>query len=817
MFASLHNRFGLVAITLALCCTAANAAQLADFPDDAGERPVVRIGLLTDGGLPGDASSYLLQTRLRLISLLRKDIASLTGQEFDVRFPESKRVDGRWDPARIRDGLDRLLADPEVDLIITFGALGTAAAINRPAFPKPVIAPFVVDRESQRAPFDGTASGVPNLSYVTLPLSLQQQIRRFREIVGFERVHIIFDRLILEVAPEVVERTVQLARELGAEAVAVPAAESPGEALADLPGDAQAVLVMPMFRMGVPQMQELIRGINQRGLPSMSYWGTGLVREGLLLALVEETNFERLARRIALNVQRTLLGEDPGTLPVLLEQQDRLTINMATARQIGWYPKWPVLIEADLLNEELEAADITWTLEGVALEAVRVNLDVEAAQSDLAAGEGEVAGARALLKPQLEGSVLGLVIDEDRAQASFGRQAEQTISGRLSLEQILYSDPARANVKINQYLQEARKQSYDELRLDLALQATTALLDVLRAETLVRIDRQNVRLTEDNLRVAQRRQSLGVTGPAEVYRWESQLATDRRNAIASAQRVDIARAVLNRLIHRPQEQRFKAEIPDLLSPDLVTGQGRLQPYIDNPWAFERFREFMVKEGMLNAPELKGLDAAIAAQARSLKAAKRSFWAPDVGLFADVTDRWHESGAGAEYDPGVPGLFPPDDTDWNIGVQVSLPLFTGGYRGAEVRRNTESISSLRYQKDSAAEKVELRIRTSLFQIASSSTAIELSASSAEAARRTLDLVSDSYARGVVSIIDLLDAQRNAVVAEQVAANAVYDFLIDLMEVQRAAVNFDFFRSRQDREEWFQRLDRFFEATEEQERR
>ena len=39
-------------------------------------------------------------------------------------------------------------------------------------------------------------------------------------------------------------------------------------------------------------------------------------------------------------------------------------------------------------------------------------------------------------------------------------------------------------------------------------------------------------------------------------------------------------------------------------------------------------------------------------------------------------------------------------------------------------------------------------------------------------------------GVLSIIDLLDAQSAALVAEQSAANATYQFLLDLMEAERA---------------------------------
>ena len=57
-------------------------------------------------------------------------------------------------------------------------------------------------------------------------------------------------------------------------------------------------------------------------------------------------------------------------------------------------------------------------------------------------------------------------------------------------------------------------------------------------------------------------------------------------------------------------------------------------------------------------------------------------------------------------------------------------------------------------------------------------------SADAAARTLELVQDSYARGAASILDLLDAQNNALTSELAAVTAVYDFLDDWAEVQRS---------------------------------
>ncbi|MGH7849073.1 MAG: hypothetical protein ACREOP_02115, partial [Thermodesulfobacteriota bacterium] len=64
------------------------------------------------------------------------------------------------------------------------------------------------------------------------------------------------------------------------------------------------------------------------------------------------------------------------------------------------------------------------------------------------------------------------------------------------------------------------------------------------------------------------------------------------------------------------------------------------------------------------------------------------------------------------------------------------------------------------------------------------------------------------RGVVSIIDLLDAQNAALSADLNAANSVYNFLIDLMNLQRASGKFDFFTSAEERDELFEMLDEYY---------
>ena len=87
-------------------------------------------------------------------------------------------------------------------------------------------------------------------------------------------------------------------------------------------------------------------------------------------------------------------------------------------------------------------------------------------------------------------------------------------------------------------------------------------------------------------------------------------------------------------------------------------------------------------------------------------------------------------------------------------------------------------------------------------------IGLSQEAADAASKNLDLVTEAYARGAVSIIDLLDAQNAALNAAELAANSVYDFLIDLLEVERAANRIELLGSPETAAAFFKRLEKYF---------
>ena len=128
-----------------------------------------------------------------------------------------------------------------------------------------------------------------------------------------------------------------------------------------------------------------------------------------------------------------------------------------------------------------------------------------------------------------------------------------------------------------------------------------------------------------------------------------------------------------------------------------------------------------------------------------------------------------------------------------------------------KRAREELSRLTLERQATAEQIDRRIRSALHRASASYPNIGLSRDAAEASGKNLELVTDQYVRGLVSIVDLIDAQDSALISEQNAQNAVYDFLVDWMNVGRASGQFDFFMTSVEKQEWFQQLEIFFEKS------
>ncbi len=746
-----------------------------------------------------------------------REIIAFFGTERVVDFPPQYALAVDWTSAGATAAIDRLLGDRGVDVVVALGPIASSELAHRKTLPKPAIAALIVDAAVQGLPAESGTSGVPNLSYIDVAYSTSRTLRLFHDIVPYRKLVVLVHPGLLVAIPELRDRAAALVQALGASIVFVGVTSSAADALRSLPADADAAYLAPLDQLPASGLDSLISGLNARRLPTFSYLGRAEVARGTLASYAPEDDLARRARRVAGNIRRILNGENAGTLPVGLASIPYLTLNMATARAIGFSPGWNTLTEAELLNAAPPAAGPTWTLAGAAREAVRVNLDLQAARRAVASGVESVHRARAGLLPQVQASATGTMIRDTIARASLGQQAERTVESGLSFSQTIIDDQAWANYSIAGHQQARREADRRRTELEVVLQATTAYLNVLRARALARVQRENLRVTRSNLEVAELRERTGAASLADVYRWESELATSRKQVISSDAQVQVAGLELNRVLNRPLEEAFEIEDIGIGDSTLITSDPRLVDYFGNPETFSAFRDFMVSEGRAASPDLRALDAAIASQRRAGTAAGRAFWLPTLSLQGGMSDVLSRSGAGSmpftiPTPSGPPiSLALPPDYSWKLRLQASLPIFTGFARGAARAQANIELDRLTIDREALDRTVSQQIRAALHLGGASWANIQQARAAADAARKNLELVTDAYTRGAISIINLLDAQQAALASDEAAANAVYDFLIDLMKVERAIGQFSFFRTPEERRAFMQRLDEFYRAT------
>ncbi len=735
------------------------------------------------------------------LDLLEREVATLFGDEIPVRIPAEFTRDGGWTAAGIDAALQGLLSNPKVDVVIALGVIASnqAAAIRSPA--KPLIAAVTPDARLQGFPLQGLVSGRRNFTYISNRRSVHEDLAMFHEAVGFSHLALLADALTLETIPALSRELVkEISSALNIRLTIVSVTDSVERGLAQLPGDADAVYLTPLLRLSRDEMRQLAAGLIERRLPSFSILGANELEYGVLMATRGRPgDATRYARRLALNLQRIALGENAGTIEVNYVDSPRIMINMRTARAIGFSPRYAVLADAERLYDDELAQGRPLSMIEAMNEAVAANLGLKAAALDPEIAGDDLRLARSGLLPQVGISASAVRIDADRANPLF--QAERSTDAELTTTQIIYSDDVWAAYSGARSAQSASLASYRAVLLDTQQLAATRYLQLLRALALEAVRRANVEVTRTNLDLARLRESLGASGRADVLRWESQFATDKRNLIVAQADRRKATSALNSTLNRPQNETI-API-GVKSALQIFDDSRFRTFVDNAIVWELFQDFSVDKALANAPEVVALEHQIVAQERQVLAAKRKFYVPDLALQVGAGSNISRSGAGSDL-TGT-GL---DDESWNVAIVARLPVFNGNALRADLSRERHRLDRLQRQRDALLEAVEARVRQGLHQASGSFPAVELTAQAAAAAAENLRLVTDAYSKGAVSVTELIDAQNASLSASLANADAKYAYIIDVVEILRASGDLGLVTHPETALSWFEEVERYF---------
>jgi outer membrane protein TolC len=411
--------------------------------------------------------------------------------------------------------------------------------------------------------------------------------------------------------------------------------------------------------------------------------------------------------------------------------------------------------------------------------------------------------------PSIDLSTTRSKIDEDRANPLF--QAERTTSAELKMQKVLYSERVWSNYAIARALHEADTHGLRQDVLDTLESAALAYLDLLRAQSVEEVRRSNVENTRKNLETARVREAVGVAQRSDYLRWVAQLAQDKQSLLAAEAARRQAETALARILHRSASAPFEADESDVEEPLAFVASPRMRTFLDTPEKWDAFTAFVVARALDQAPEIAQADAVITGRRRAVTASKRSGYVPEIAIVSSSSSALAKGGAGSTTVPGG-----PDADSTSIGLEVSLPLFTGRKRAAELSQARHELRASEADRAAVTDAVEARARIALHGSASSFPSIALSQEAAAAANENLSSVTDAYGRGAVSVTELIDAQDAALDAGLAAADAKFGFLSDFVGVLRAMAEFEILLDPKSREMWLHEVEQWV-ATSAAERR
>ncbi|MEM7600166.1 MAG: TolC family protein [Verrucomicrobiota bacterium] len=695
------------------------------------------------------------------------------------------------------------LADPEIDLVYAAGLVASAYAVNLPEAQrtKPVMAAALLfgDRSNGLISSEGT-SAVKNLTFISEPTRVYADLALLKRLAGTSEIFVPLDAGFIEESPGLNEAAEQLGESIGVSVRVVPLRSQSQSVLDVVPPRARAVYVPILPQVSEGERISIYRALARRGAVTVSMLGEEEVKVGALAGLASDTS-SAVARRTAVNVHQLLQGGSTANLPVVLPVRDQLLVNLTTAELTGWSPSYDISLEADFVNEPLPSGG-HMTLTKALEMATRFSAETIITREDENIEAENTRLARSDLLPQVDstythsrsktndGPISTVVSPQDFHEHALG----------VEVSQVLYSDLVLSNLGAQKRTERATKLDTLSTELDAKQQAASAYFEYLEAESLYKIEKENVRISSDNLQLAKLRIDIGSAEPSEVFRWEQALARDRATLIQRDADRELALIEFNRILASPREARWRFEEITLSDNEFYFLDERLDRLLTNREEVRRFRTFLRWYAVENSPELMSFDHSLSAQGILLRQQRRSFFVPEIALVAGAETNSFEADV----------IRRSEEDEVTLGIEFSLPLYTGGARNAELRQRQAVIRQIEATREQALQQLEANALSAFHAVEAAHPNIRLSRVSLDAAQKNYDSVLDKYSQGASTILDLLDAKDQLLSESQQSASAVYDYLDAIYQMQRSIAWFEQEKGPNERSELLDLISAFMEG-------
>lgn len=387
-------------------------------------------------------------------------------------------------------------------------------------------------------------------------------------------------------------------------------------------------------------------------------------------------------------------------------------------------------------------------------QALESNATYLAARADAEAQREALPQARAQLLPSLSISgSKGKNTTEQTSQGFFGPVTRETDydshNYALSLKQPLFRPYNFALYAQSKALVASADARLEQALQDLAVTVGAAYFDVLLARSELDVNRSQQQAYEAQMKYAEKAFMAGVGTRTDVDEARSRLDLVRAQAIQLEYKVEFALDTLRTVVGRPLTPlaALQPERVELIPPDPV----RLEDW--------------VKVAEEVNPKLRALRADVEAAEKEVWKA-RSGHMPTVDLVAQRSNSKSDSNTsiGTEYDTKM------------VGVQVSIPIFSGGYVNSTVRQAVANLEKARQQMEALRREVGLQVRKEFDAAAQGVHWVKAYVQAVKSAEQTLYSTRKGFQAGTRNSLDILNAEQGLATAQRDLNRGRYEYVL-----------------------------------------
>lgn len=409
------------------------------------------------------------------------------------------------------------------------------------------------------------------------------------------------------------------------------------------------------------------------------------------------------------------------------------------------------------------SAQQKWSLEDCINYAIKNNLTIKSGELTNDAQQIKLEQAKNQILPNLFAQFnpslnFGTALNN---QNVYVQQNSQSASLDISTRMVLFNGFRVKNaIKVQEFSSLASKEDLKKARESLAVNISSAYLQVLYNKELYTIAEEQVNLSQNQVSKSEIMASYGKIPEGQVFEARAQLSKDKYNAIENKSTLQLSLLELAQILELKDWSNFDIQVPEI---DINSSAMVIQP-----------AEEVFNYAVTNKSDVKASEYRLRSTEKSLDISKGALY-PTVDIGANYSNRYfsiqkHQDGT---------SVYLAEQLDINggsaIGLSVSIPIFNRFDTKNNIRLSKIEVEKAKLELESTRKSLYKEIQQAWFNAVKATEKYKSSTDAVLNSEEAFRFAQEKYNNERATIYEYNDANMNLVTARSNQLQAKYNLL------------------------------------------